>query len=216
MKERRFTEKFLRIASENTREEFDAKYEVYDQRLYLKGDYDSFVCDCPTEDGDCPDCSCNECWHTQIDKVGFKSHTVIEMVEPTSQRDYFLNEDNAYQRLVEEYRRYGNNFVIAYDFDSTIKDPHGKGRTCNNVIALLKKFEGKARFICFTARTPDRYIETIKYLGKNDIPCDKINEGFEGLSNGLQKPYYNVLLDDRAGLGEVYCILNRLYNEISK
>ena len=124
--------------------------------------------------------------------------------------DFYLNKQNAYDRLLEEYKKYGK-LVIAYDYDDTIFDFHKKGNTYNDIINLLKRWKDKAVFICFTASKKERYSEIIKYLTKNEIPFDYLNEGVEGLPNGNKKVYYNVLLDDRAGLCEVYNILNEFY-----
>lgn len=128
-------------------------------------------------------------------------------------RDYYLTENNIYNRLLKEYNRYGK-IIIAYDFDDTIFDFHKEGRNYNDVINLLKRWKDDAVFICFTASKPERYGDIWKYIINNDIPCDYLNEGVPGLPNGEKKVYYNVLIDDRAGLGEVYGILNKLINKI--
>ena len=128
-------------------------------------------------------------------------------------RDFYLSEDNVFNRLLEEYNRYGK-IIIAYDFDDTIYDFHKKGRKYTDVIDLLKRWKDDAVFICFTASKPERQRAIWEYIISNDIPCDYLNEGVPGLPNGDKKIYYNVLLDDRAGLGEVYGILNKLINHI--
>lgn len=132
-----------------------------------------------------------------------------------NRRDFYLSEDNAYNRLLEEYNRYGR-IIIAYDFDDTIYDFHKKGRSYSDVIDLLKRWREHAVFICFTSSQPERQREIWEYIIKNDIPCDYLNTGVPGLPNGDKKIYYNVLLDDRAGLGEVYGTLNRLINHIER
>lgn len=214
-----YSDKFLGILNEYTRREFELTFKPSVVDLHYIG-RSGIACDCPyklEDESKCPNkgSSCQDCWKNAIEQSKFKDERGIQVARVDS-RDFYLNEDNVFNRIKAEYEQHGNKFVIAYDFDNTVKDPHGKGRTCNDVITLLKKWEGKARFICFTARKPDRYVETLTYLGKMGIPCDKINEGFEGLSNGNEKPYYNVFLDDRAGLCETYNVLNKLLNEISK
>ena len=54
--------------------------------------------------------------------------------------------------------------------------------------------------------------EILAYLSANDIPYDTINEDI--ISFGGRKVYYNLLLDDRAGLREVYDLLTRFLKEV--
>ncbi|MBZ9693268.1 hypothetical protein [Clostridium sp. M14] len=126
--------------------------------------------------------------------------------------DYYLNYENCLNRLKEEYNRYGK-IIIAYDFDDTIFDFHKVGNRYENVIKLLKDCRHIGRFICFTASNKDRYKFIKNYINRNNIPCDNINEGFEGMPNGV-KPYYNILLDDRGGLITSYFLLKDLLNYI--
>jgi hypothetical protein len=119
--------------------------------------------------------------------------------------DYYLNYNNCLDRLYKEYKKYGK-LIIAYDFDDTIYDFHKKDRNYNDVINLLRQWKDKATFICFTASKPERYKEIWSYIINNNIPCDYVNEGVEGMPNG-RKVYYNILLDDRAGLLTAYNLL---------
>ena len=52
--------------------------------------------------------------------------------------DYYLDDNNAVNRLVEEWRKYGK-IIIGYDFDDTVFDFHQKGRTYKNVMNLLRE-----------------------------------------------------------------------------
>ena len=53
-----------------------------------------------------------------------------------------------------------------------------------------------------------------EYLNNNDIPYNAINKDAPFIKENGRKIYYNALLDDRAGLLQVYNELTRLYNEV--
>ena len=127
-------------------------------------------------------------------------------------RDPFLIEENSYNRLRKEFLTYGT-LIIAYDFDNTVYDYHKKGDTFNNVINLLRKLKDYAYLIVFTNSPPERYPEIEKYLKEQEIPYNSINENAPFIKAEGRKIYYNVLLDDRAGLLQVYNELSRLYDE---
>lgn len=128
--------------------------------------------------------------------------------------DYYLNENHVYDRLKNEYKKYGK-IIISYDFDGTIFDFHNQGFTYDNVINLLKRFKNYAYFIVYTASKKSRFKIIREYLDENSIPYDTINKNIETLNIPQEgKLYYNILLDDRAGLKESYYLLLRLINEI--
>lgn len=117
--------------------------------------------------------------------------------------DYYLNQDNSKQRLLKEWMKY-NELIIAYDFDNTVFDYHGEGHNYNMVIDLLRKCRDVgAKFIVFTSKSESEYDFIKAYLVANDIPFDKINEDIIEKFNG-RKVYYNILLDDRAGLRDSF------------
>lgn len=125
-------------------------------------------------------------------------------------RDFYLDNTNVLKRLHTEYEKYGK-IIIAYDFDDTVYDFHKQGRVYSNVIELLKKCKEYAYFIVYTASDEDRYPEIIEYLKNNEIPFDTINENISHLNIPKgKKLYYNILLDDRAGLASSYKVLNNL------
>lgn len=122
--------------------------------------------------------------------------------------DHFLDEFEVMDRLVREWKRYGR-LVIAYDFDNTVYDYHNAGHSYSMVIELLRKCkEIGAYFICFTARE-DEELEFVRhYLNDNNIPVNAINENPDFLPFKGRKIYYNILLDDRAGLTQAYNTLS--------
>jgi len=121
--------------------------------------------------------------------------------------DYYLDNENVINRLVTEWKRYGK-IIIAFDFDDTVYDFWDIGRNYDNVISLLKRCDKVgAHFIVFTANDNISMIEN--YLNKNEITFDKINENMEFIKFTSRKIYYNILLDDRAGLQSSYeCLLS--------
>lgn len=122
--------------------------------------------------------------------------------------DYYLDNNNVTQRLIDEWKQYGK-IIVAYDYDDTVYDYWKKGRTYDNVINLLRKCrEYGAYFIVFTACGKDQENDIKQYLTDNDIPFDKINENMDFINFTGRKVYYNILLDDRAGLQSAYDCLN--------
>jgi hypothetical protein len=116
-------------------------------------------------------------------------------------RDHYASDMNAVIRLVSEWKKYGK-IVIAYDFDNTVFDYHNEGHTYPEVIELLRQCnEFGAYLVVYSSSTEDRYPFIMEYLDKNNIPYDSINETMPALNLPLGgKLYYNILLDDRAGL----------------
>lgn len=128
--------------------------------------------------------------------------------------DFFMDKFNAIKRLEDEYIAHGK-IIIAYDFDDTIYDFHKKGRTYPKVMQLLRDMKEYAYFICFTCCGEEKHEFIKQYLKDNKIPCDSINKNMPNLPFGNNcKVYYNILLDDRAGLESSYYYLNTLSKNI--
>lgn len=53
--------------------------------------------------------------------------------------DFYLQAGNSYQRLEDEFKKYGK-LIFCVDFDDTIFDFHKKGRTYDDLIQLLKRW----------------------------------------------------------------------------
>lgn len=128
--------------------------------------------------------------------------------------DFYINNDNVLERLKNEYKKYGN-LIIAYDFDNTIYDYHNEGHEYNDIIEILKKCKKLGFYlIIFTCCEENKYDFIINYCNKNDIPFDPINENAPFTKFSGRKIYYNLLLDDRAGLESSYNCLNNLIKSI--
>lgn len=124
-----------------------------------------------------------------------------------TQIDPFLVDETCVQRILKEWKEHGK-LIIAYDYDNTVFDYYKKGYTYDRVIALLKRCQKiGAHFIVFSTCTDPQYPVMIEYLNKHEIPFDKINENLDFVTFVGRKVYFNILLDDRAGLSAAYNIL---------
>ena len=120
----------------------------------------------------------------------------------------------AYARLSEELEKYGKLY-IAFDFDNTIFDYHNQGLDCSEIIKLLQKCSDLGFcLILFTCTEDEERLTFMKLFCKHyKIKISYINENPE-VFKGTSKPYYNILLDDRAGLEESFTILNDILKDI--
>lgn len=128
--------------------------------------------------------------------------------------DEYLKPSASFVRLAKEYNDY-KSLVIAVDFDNTLYDFHKKGETYHYVIALLRELKAlNCYIILFTANEDNDFIKN--YMSINDIPYDSINENPPFFKCDARKIYYNALLDDRAGLIQVYDDLKLLIHTLNK
>ena len=116
------------------------------------------------------------------------------------------------ERVWKQYQLYGN-LVIGYDFDNTVFDTHKKGGDYSCVIDLLVECSKLGFVMCLYTAEPDEDVlkKKIKYCKKLGINVDFVNES--PILN-TKKPYFNVLLDDTAGLAEAYEILSTIVDKI--
>lgn len=133
---------------------------------------------------------------------------------PVNNQDEFLEEGKSEQRLINEYEKFGS-LTIGFDFDGTVYDYHQTGATYENVRQLLRDLkELNCKLVCWTAQKDLPFVE--KFLIENNIPFDGINT--DGISLGWEsrKPFFSALLDDRAGLIQVYEELTMVVNKFKK
>ena len=124
---------------------------------------------------------------------------------------YFQNKEIV-AKLLEQYKKH-QNLIVAIDFDDTIY-PNVLKDTCKQVISLARRIS-KLGFtiILFTCRENEQLdwaVSLTKALGINVTyvnECPTLNS---------RKPYYNILLDDKAGLGQAYECLLEAVNIIEK
>ena len=111
------------------------------------------------------------------------------------------------ERLISQYKKQ-DKLVIAYDFDDTVRPMYCAN--CERVQSLLRKIKDilNAYFIVFTSNKDLNDVK--KYLDEWEIPYDAINENAPFVPFKEGKIFYNVLLDDKAGLGETVNTLEQL------
>lgn len=118
--------------------------------------------------------------------------------------DYFLDDKNCIERLFNEWKKYGS-IIVAYDYDNTVFDYYNKGYSYQQIVELLRECKKmKFHLTVFTSCNDDRFPEIKKYLEENNIPFDGINETPDFIPFKGRKVYFNILLDDRAGLSSAY------------
>lgn len=126
--------------------------------------------------------------------------------------DDSLEDDFLYERLVKAQDEH-ERLIIAYDIDDTVR-PY-KSKSCDMVKDLIRRAETLLNpyFIVFTANPHKE--ENIAFLEAEGLPYDVINENadFIGRYGEGLKIYYNLLLDDKAGLKEAYDALDRLCDD---
>lgn len=118
--------------------------------------------------------------------------------------DRYLSDKECVTRLLGEWNIHGN-LIVAYDFDNTVYDYHKRGDKFEKVIGLIQKCKKLGcTVIVFTSCDEGRFQEIRKFLKDHDIPFDGINENAQSVPFTGRKIYYNILLDDRAGLSASY------------
>lgn len=118
------------------------------------------------------------------------------------------------KRLLEEYHKYGK-LIVAFDYDNTIFDYHNNGGDYSCVIDLLKECV-KLGFEMVLLTTEENVFKLNDKASSafHLLDCETINVNTSSLFPRATKPYYNILLDDRAGLEESYEILKYVVDEI--
>lgn len=126
--------------------------------------------------------------------------------------DEFLIKDASFNRLLAEYTKYGS-LTVGFDFDGTVHDYHKTGASHEMVRELLRKLKQiGCKLVCWTAYPDLEYVAN--FCKEHNIPCDDVNKGGIPLPWESAKPFFSVLLDDRAGLAQTYADLTRLINTV--
>lgn len=117
--------------------------------------------------------------------------------------DPFTSTSNIVKRLHKEYKKHPK-LIIACDFDDTVYDFHKLGTLHERAINVVKQCAALGFYVVlWTAAAPERFNFMKKHMQDNGIHVDAINENPIKLPFGNNgKIYYNILLDDRAGLGQ--------------
>ena len=129
--------------------------------------------------------------------------------------DKYLDTETSYQRLLQEYKKYGS-LIIGLDFDDTIFDFHNKGGSYEMVRQLVRDlYAANCHIIIWTGNEDTAFVSN--FLRENNIPYHSINEDHPISLKTMgkkRKLYSNVVIDDRSGLNQVYNELTRLLKEI--
>lgn len=124
--------------------------------------------------------------------------------------DRYLSINESIRRLRKDLEAYGKLF-IAFDFDGTVFDYFNEGDTYPRMEFLLRMAKRLGHvLILFTAQdTQEKVDKAVAYCKAHGYEPTYVNEN--PIMNS-RKPYYNILLDDRAGLRESYEILKNVLN----
>lgn len=118
--------------------------------------------------------------------------------------DYYLNDKNCIDRLINEWNKYGM-IIVAVDYDNTLYDYHKVGHIFFDIIDLVREVKSMGcHVVIFTSCDESRFPEIDSYLNSIGLDYDSINETPDFIPFKGRKVYYNILLDDRAGLKSAY------------
>lgn len=128
-----------------------------------------------------------------------------------------FSEENCVKRLLTEYAKHPE-LIVAFDFDNTIYDTHSNGGDYSDVWELLRQCHNLGFIlVLYTVETNSEKLEWKRETAKNILGFypDYVNYSpIQSISNTQGKIYYNILLDDRAGLNESYSILSAVVENI--
>jgi len=119
-----------------------------------------------------------------------------------------FNDKGAAERLLQEFKKY-KTLIVGFDFDNTIFDFHQNGGDYSEVVELLRECR-RLRFNLCLFTIEDRMDWKYKECCRLGIRPDYVNSSPVVFENGGNKPYFNIFLDDRAGLESAYRILKQV------
>ena len=133
---------------------------------------------------------------------------------------HFMDRGVNLERLLAIHKDHGG-IVVAVDFDNTLFDFHyqkekhlRKEYDFSEVYKLLARLKAAGcHIIVWTANENDELIK--RFLEERKISYDAINENPPFFKSKSRKIYYNVLLDDAAGLRETYFLLTSFLSKLS-
>lgn len=123
----------------------------------------------------------------------------------------YLNDRKAIDRLKKEYLEH-SSLIIGFDFDETIYDFHKTGLELQPVIDLLIKCSNLGFTMCLNSIN-DRIGFKDSYTKQLGIKVEYVNSS--PVFKDMGKPYFNIFLDDRAGLSASYNILLTTLKELN-
>lgn len=129
--------------------------------------------------------------------------------------NHYFDTESAKARLLSEYKTHGK-LVVGFDFDNTIFDVHNKGIDCTEIITLLQKCKKLGFVLClYTAEIREAWLKwEVDYCRHFGIEPSYVNTS-PLLGGKTAKPFFNILLDDRAGLESAYQTLKAVVDYAS-
>lgn len=128
--------------------------------------------------------------------------------------DPYLDDNMCIDRLVENWKLH-NGIIIAFDFDNTVFDYYDNGYGYDKVIKLLKECKDMGCILILSTCCDESKFKFIKNKCiEVRIQIDYINESPPYIPFTGNKIYYNIMLDDRAGLSAAYIILYKTKERI--
>lgn len=130
--------------------------------------------------------------------------------------DPYLNHAHCVARLIREWEKHGR-LIVALDYDGTCRPfPESDEHTHELVLGLARECSDLGwHIVIWTASNPSRYPMMREHLAREGIKVASVNENPITLPFGLWgKIYYNVLLDDRAGLAAAYAALREVVDHV--
>ena len=131
-------------------------------------------------------------------------------------------------RLVRDFYKH-NNIIIAVDFDNTLYNFMRRGYS-QAIIHLLQKLapkwhgvtktypqgvDNRFTILLYTAREDFELLKAKNICDDLNIRIDYTNETPSNIDFPVTtKPFYNILLDDKAGLGQAYKVLTKFLKVI--
>lgn len=131
--------------------------------------------------------------------------------------DPYLSTDYCVERLFTQWQK-TPRILCAVDFDETLFDFHQKGHVFPRVTALVRRAQAHAFYIIiFTASKKERHSFIIEYCRSIGIAPDAINRNaIESEFGNEGKIFFNIFLDDRAGLAQACDVLEKTLDLIDK
>lgn len=138
----------------------------------------------------------------------FENGVHVEIPTENIKKYNFWDKEDQIEILCLQYQKHGQ-IIIAVDFDDTVYDSYHKGKDFTPVHSLLKRAKAiGCKLMIFTARNETEFFEVIEHYNDIGIEYDTLNDDIIILNSGKsRKPYFNILLDDKAGLMESFLVL---------
>lgn len=118
--------------------------------------------------------------------------------------NHSFNQQACAERLLNEYRKY-DRLIVGIDFDNTIK-PIDPNNSCDEIVTLLQRCSQDPKItLCLWSISSNKDEEESKldYCTKMSIKIDHVGSSPYQIGSG-PKQFFNILLDDRAGLESAY------------